>query len=146
VKLFIKPRNINSFSEISELKPKPLGFHCNFLPLDNVRDFCEQKERRVAALELQVNVYKFQSLRLALSKAPNRVGVSPHLRMETDPVSETSCFSSNFLESVRWTKSENPVILCVIHNRQNPVESAYTEYLKYTNTQLYQKLKSNYTN
>jgi hypothetical protein len=31
-------------------------------------------------------------LRLALSKGPNRVGVSPHLRTETDPVSETSCF------------------------------------------------------
>jgi hypothetical protein len=26
-------------------------------------------------------------------KGPNRVGVSPHLRTETDPVSETSCFS-----------------------------------------------------
>jgi hypothetical protein len=38
-------------------------------------------------------------------------GVSPHLRTETDPVSETSCFSSNYLESGRWTKSENPVIL-----------------------------------
>jgi hypothetical protein len=32
-----------------------------------------------------------QWLRLALSKAPNRIGVSPHLRAETDPVSETSC-------------------------------------------------------
>jgi hypothetical protein len=31
-------------------------------------------------------------LRLALSKGPNRVGVSPtHLRTETDPVSETLC-------------------------------------------------------
>jgi hypothetical protein len=31
---------------------------------------------------------------LALSKGPNRVGVSPlpHLRTETDPVSETLCF------------------------------------------------------
>jgi hypothetical protein len=34
-----------------------------------------------------------------------------------------SCFSSNYLESGRWTKSENPVILCVIHHRQNPIES-----------------------
>jgi hypothetical protein len=33
-----------------------------------------------------------QWLRLALSKGPNRVGVSLHLRTETDPVSETSCF------------------------------------------------------
>jgi hypothetical protein len=31
--------------------------------------------------------------RLAISKGPNRVGVSPpHLRAETDSVSETSCF------------------------------------------------------
>jgi hypothetical protein len=30
-------------------------------------------------------------LRLALSKGPNRIGVSPHLRTETDPVSERSC-------------------------------------------------------
>jgi hypothetical protein len=34
----------------------------------------------------------FQSFRLALSKGPNRVGVSPHLRTETDPVSETPYF------------------------------------------------------
>jgi hypothetical protein len=27
-------------------------------------------------------------------KGPNRVGVSLHLKTETDPVSETSCFSS----------------------------------------------------
>jgi hypothetical protein len=31
-----------------------------------------------------------QWLRSALSKGPNRVGVSPHLKTETDPVSETS--------------------------------------------------------
>jgi hypothetical protein len=62
-------------------------------------------------------------LRLALSKGPNRVGVSLHLRTKRDPVSETSCFSSNYLESGRWTKSENPVILCAIHHRQNPIES-----------------------
>jgi hypothetical protein len=31
-------------------------------------------------------------LRLALSKGPNRVGISPHLSTKTDPVSETSCF------------------------------------------------------
>jgi hypothetical protein len=29
---------------------------------------------------------------LDLSKGPNRVGVSPHLKTETDPVSEMSCF------------------------------------------------------
>jgi hypothetical protein len=53
-------------------------------------------------------------LRLALSKGPNRVGVSPHLRTETEPVPETSCFlSSNYLETGRRTKSENPLILFV---------------------------------
>jgi hypothetical protein len=31
--------------------------------------------------------------------------------------------SPNSLESGRWTKSENPLILCVIHHRQNPIES-----------------------
>jgi hypothetical protein len=28
-----------------------------------------------------------------ISKGPNRIGFFPHLRTETDPVSETSCFS-----------------------------------------------------
>jgi hypothetical protein len=51
-----------------------------------------------------------QWMRLALSKWPNRVGVFLHLRTETDPVSETSWFSCNYLESGQWTKSENPVI------------------------------------
>jgi hypothetical protein len=32
------------------------------------------------------------------------------------------CVFSNF-ESGRWTKSENPVSLCVIHHRQNPIVS-----------------------
>jgi hypothetical protein len=31
--------------------------------------------------------------------------------------------SSNSLESGRWTKSENPLILCVIHHCQNRIES-----------------------
>jgi hypothetical protein len=52
-----------------------------------------------------------QWLRLTLSKGPNRVCVSPHLRTETDPVSETSCLTSDSLESGRWTKSENPLII-----------------------------------
>jgi hypothetical protein len=51
---------------------------------------------------------------LVLSKGPNRVGVSLHPRTETDSVSETSCFSYNYLESGRWTKSENPVILYIV--------------------------------
>jgi hypothetical protein len=52
-----------------------------------------------------------QWLRLARSKWPNRVGISPHLRTETDAVSETSCFSYNYLKSGPWTKSEISVIL-----------------------------------
>jgi hypothetical protein len=35
------------------------------------------------------------------------------LANEISPVSGTSCFSSNYLESGRWTKSENPVIPCL---------------------------------
>jgi hypothetical protein len=35
---------------------------------------------------------KLDLLERALSKGPNRVGVVPHLRTETDPVSETLCF------------------------------------------------------
>jgi hypothetical protein len=44
---------------------------------------------------LPLTCYRYQVivielLRLALSKGPNRVGVSPpHLKTETDPVSET---------------------------------------------------------
>jgi hypothetical protein len=43
------------------------------------------------------------------SKGSNRVGFFPHLRTETDPVSETLCSFRSYLESGRWTKSENPV-------------------------------------
>jgi hypothetical protein len=57
-------------------------------------------------------ILRIQWLRLALSKGSNTVGGSPHLRAGKDPVSETSCFSSNYFESWRWTKSENPVFLC----------------------------------
>jgi hypothetical protein len=39
-----------------------------------------------------VSVRRGGGLRFALSKGPNRVGVFPHLRTETDPVSETLCF------------------------------------------------------
>jgi hypothetical protein len=55
-----------------------------------------------------------------ISKGPNRIGVFPHLRTETDPVSETSCFPL-FLIPGRWIESENPIFLKVIHHRQNPI-------------------------
>jgi hypothetical protein len=55
-------------------------------------------------------------LRLALSKGPKRIGFFPHLRMERDPVSETSCFSLVCsLIPGRWIKSKNPISLKVIY-------------------------------
>jgi hypothetical protein len=62
---------------------------------------------------------------LVLSKGPNRVGVSfPHLRTKTDPVFETLCFLV-IQNSGRWTKSSNPVVLGVIHHRQNPLKPTF---------------------
>jgi hypothetical protein len=58
------------------------------------------------------NITVVQWLRLALSRGPSTVCVSPDLRTETDPVSETPRFSSNYLESGRWRKSKNPVTVC----------------------------------
>jgi hypothetical protein len=52
-------------------------------------------------------------LRLALSEGPNRVGVLPHLRTETDPVSQTLC-SLFFWNTGWWALSKNPVILSFI--------------------------------
>jgi hypothetical protein len=52
----------------------------------------------------------------------NRVGVSPpHLRTETS--SFRNVVFSSFLNTGWWTRSENLVILSIIHHRQNPVES-----------------------
>jgi hypothetical protein len=58
----------------------------------------------------------------AFSKGPNRIGVSPtpHLRTETDPVSETVCF---LVSRIPNDGQSPPVILSVIHHRQNPSES-----------------------
>jgi hypothetical protein len=65
-----------------------------------------------------------QWFRLALSKGPNWVYVfpPPHLRTETDPVSETSCFLFSTIPD-DGKNSQKPAILCVIHHRQNPLES-----------------------
>jgi hypothetical protein len=55
--------------------------------------------------------------RLALSKGHKRImSSSPHLRTETDPISETCCFLV-FKNSGRWTHSRTLVILSVIHHR-----------------------------
>jgi hypothetical protein len=52
---------------------------------------------------------------VTLSKEPNWVGIfPPHLRTETDPISETCFLVSRIPDSV---------ILTVIHHRQNPSES-----------------------
>jgi hypothetical protein len=45
------------------------------------------------------------------------------MRTETDPVSETLCFPVIY-NSGRWAKSTNPVILSVVHRRQNPLDSS----------------------
>jgi hypothetical protein len=57
------------------------------------------------------------------------------LRTETDPVSET-CFSSNYLESGRWTKSENTVILCEIQEclTKQGIKVRYQAEAKYQKT------------
>jgi hypothetical protein len=63
-------------------------------------------------------------LRLALSKGPNRVGVFPHLRTETIQFPKRCVFHCYLgKKSGRWTKSEKPISLCVIHHRQNPIVS-----------------------
>jgi hypothetical protein len=58
--------------------------------------------------------YTIRNIISAFSPIANhQQSVSPHLRTETDRVSETSSFSFNYLESGRWTKSENPVIILI---------------------------------
>jgi hypothetical protein len=65
---------------------------------------------------------------LPLSKGPNWVGIfppPPHLRMETDPVSETLCF----LVSRIPDDGQSP-ILNIIHHRQNPLEPTFSFRIK----------------
>jgi hypothetical protein len=65
-----------------------------------------------------------QRLRLTFSNGPSRVGVShPHLRTETDTVSETLCLL------IYLTTYEVPSVL---HRRQNPLGSANSA--KYLNS------------
>jgi hypothetical protein len=70
-------------------------------------------------------------LRCDGGKTPTQLGPSdranlnhwtPHLKTETDPASETSCFLVPRI-SDDGKKSKNPVFLNVIHHRQNPLES-----------------------
>jgi hypothetical protein len=71
--------------------------------------------------------------RLALSKGPNKVGVSPpHLRIETDPV-QNVVFPS-IQKSGQWTRSRNPVIGSVIYHCQNPSDSKWKQCFMITKT------------
>jgi hypothetical protein len=58
-----------------------------------------------------------------------------HLRTETDPVSETSCFLVSRIPD-NGKVQKKTVILCVIHHRQNPSESTHTRSF----TQLYKRI------
>jgi hypothetical protein len=58
---------------------------------------------------------------LALSKVPNRVVVSPHLRTETDPVSETLCFL--LFRILNDGHSPETRYFWVLYHRQNPFDS-----------------------
>jgi hypothetical protein len=69
-----------------------------------------------------------QCLRLAVSKRRNRVSPSPHLRTEIDAVGFSSISNSG-----RCTKSINPVILSVIHNRQTSLDSNCNVYNNLSN-------------
>jgi hypothetical protein len=52
-----------------------------------------------------------------------------HMKTKTQPVSETVCFSSYLelrtMDDGLWTQPTNPVILSVMHHRQNPLDSTY---------------------
>jgi hypothetical protein len=92
------------------------GFPCLFPFLQMLHTYPSSGAGKMGALVADVRSalshIAVQWLRLALSKGPNRIGFFPHLRTETDPVSETSWFSLVcFLIPGRWIKSENPISL-----------------------------------
>jgi hypothetical protein len=55
---------------------------------------------------------------------------SPHLRTETDPVSETSCFLVSRIPD-NGKSPKIPVIRSVIHHRQDPLESTVCESMSH---------------
>jgi hypothetical protein len=59
-------------------------------------------------------------------KTPTQLGPLERANLnhwtETDPVSETSCFLVSRIPDDGKVQ-KNPIILCVIHRRQNPSES-----------------------
>jgi hypothetical protein len=81
-------------------------------------------------------------LKLPLSKGTNRVGFS----FPSPEDGNISSFRSFVLSSIciwnsgRWTKSRNPVILSVIHHRQNPSDSnQYAVFLDFNKDSFYSK-------
>jgi hypothetical protein len=123
--------SLKIFPNMIVLHIQLLGFRTLsiFLILNNCKKSLRSENWICFRPQVRGDTYSVKSLvqwfRLALSKGHTRVGVSPHLKTKTYPVSGTLCFTSNYLESGRWTKSKNPVILCVIHPRQKSIESTW---------------------
>jgi hypothetical protein len=67
-----------------------------------------------AGIDLEVEIYS--------TKLANETSPSPEDGNRSSFRNVVFLFS-NSSEPGRWTKSENPLILCVIHHRQNPTES-----------------------
>jgi hypothetical protein len=65
--------------------------------------------------------------RLALSKGPNRVGVSP-LTWERNRSGFRNAVCSSSYNTGRWAKPKIPVILSVMYHPQNPLGSNYIFY------------------
>jgi hypothetical protein len=64
----------------------------------------------------------FDDVGRPLRNITEQMSLSPHLKMETDPVSETLFFLV-ISNSGRWAKPKHPMILSVIHHLQNPLDS-----------------------
>jgi hypothetical protein len=65
-----------------------------------------------------------------LSKGSNRVGVSSPSSEDRNRSIFWNIVFSSFQNTGRWVKSENPVILGVIHSHQNPLECTIRNVLK----------------
>jgi hypothetical protein len=77
---------------------KTIAWYHTYLIIKGFLDFVhrpdskELEDKNTTFRKLDLFPSSGEWLRLALSKGPNRVDVSPHLRTAIDPVSETSCF------------------------------------------------------
>jgi hypothetical protein len=72
------------------------------------------------------DTYSVGSLEKNLSKGPNWVGVFPPSPENGNRSNFRNVVLSSFSNTGRWTKLKPPVILSVIHHRQNPLE--YTRF------------------